>query len=267
MRISAVIENTSRCGLQVEHGLCLWIEACGRRFFFDLGQGCLFADNAKVMGIDPVGAEFVIISHGHYDHGGGIGKFLEINDHAPVYLHRKAFTDCYSLKEAGPKYIGLKKELQENPRIIPTEGVIEISKGLILFSGCEGHDFFSPANKRILKQVGGDLLVDDFAHEQSLIISEGNRRVLIAGCAHSGLLNIMRRAERILGESLTDAITGMHLTGVTDTAFITGFAAELSHHPCHYYTCHCTGHDAYQQLKSLLADQITYLSCGDILEL
>ncbi len=267
MRISAVAENVSRCGLPVEHGLSLWVEACGRRFFFDLGQGALFAENARAMGIDACEAEFAVISHGHYDHGGGIGKFLEINPKAPVYLHRNAFADCFSLKENGPKYIGLDKGLQGNPRLILTDGALEISEGLILFSGCEGNDFFSPANKRILKKVGGRLIRDDFEHEQSLIVSEGGRRVLLAGCAHSGLLNIIRRAEGIIGEPITDAVTGLHLTGVSDKSFIEGFARKLAKLSLRIHTCHCTGLDAYDRLKALLGGRIAYLSCGDCLEL
>lgn len=266
MKISVIVENTSSCGLPVEHGLCLWIEACGRKFFFDLGQSGLFADNAKMMGIDVNEAEYVIVSHGHYDHGGGIFTFLSINNHTPIILESRAFTDCYSIKNGKTKYIGLNKDLLNSDRLYYTSDDVSIlSEGLILFSGCKGHNFFSPANRRILKLIDGKMVCDDFLHEQSLIILDGKHRVLIAGCAHSGILNIMAKAEEIIGQPLTDVVSGMHLAGVEDADFIKGFASELKKHNCHYHTCHCTGEEAYLSLKEVLCNSIDYIRCGDVL--
>ena len=263
MRITSVIENTSSCGLPVEHGLCLWIEACGRKFFFDLGQSALFAENAVRLGIEVNRAEFAVVSHGHYDHGGGIKIFTELNSGAPIYLQRDAFGEYYSMKEHGPKYIGLSKDLVLNSRIISTQGVVAISEGIVVFDGCDGHDFFSPANKRILKKCGDCLCDDTFTHEQSMVITEGNNRILIAGCAHSGIINIMRRAERLIGKPVTHVIAGLHLVGVEDSSFIDCFGQELLCHNCEYYTCHCTGEYAYKRLSRVMGDRIHYLSCGD----
>ena len=246
MIVRVVIENTSTKGLPVEHGLSLWIEACGRRFFFDLGQGELFAENAAAMGLDVADAEFAIVSHGHYDHGGGIKTFLLQNKQSSVYLNVNALCGYYS-KSVSPKdsgaqnedsvrYIGLDSDLRFNGRIVLTDGVRELSEGLILFSGCTGREWFSPANDRILKMENGVLTKDDFLHEQSLVIWEGSRRVLVAGCAHSGILNIMAKAENILGEPLTDVIGGFHLAGVDDIDFMDNFARELMRRSCRYYT-------------------------------
>ena len=263
MLIKVVIENTSTHGLPTEHGLCLWVEACGRRFFFDLGQGALFAQNAASMGINPQEAELVVISHGHYDHGGGIPTFLSLNDTAPIYVHKKAFTEHYSLKDGGTRYIGLAQHLQGNDRIKPTDGVQSISDGITLFSGGSGSEFFSPANLRILKSANGKLVCDDFCHEQSLIIQENGCNMLLAGCAHSGILNIIAKAEAIIGEPITHVVAGMHLAGVTDHSFIEGLANALKAKNCTYYTCHCTGSEAYEQMKAIMCSQISYIATGD----
>ncbi|MDE7024972.1 MAG: MBL fold metallo-hydrolase [Paramuribaculum sp.] len=263
IKITAVVDNISNCGMSVEHGLCLWIEACKHRFFFDLGQSDLFAENAAKLGINVNEAEFAVISHGHYDHGGGIISFLKANNHVPVYIHKKAFGEYYSLKEDCHRYIGLHKSLYGNSRIVLIDGVKDISSGITVFEGCDGNDYFSPANRKILKKEPMGFKHDEFAHEQSVVISNGDKNILIAGCAHSGIVNIMRKAEAVTGKKLTHVISGMHLTGVSDEAFIDNLGKELLQHDCQYYTCHCTGESAYNKLKSCMGKRINYLSCGD----
>ena len=86
MKITALLENTaSDCCMMTEHGLSLYIEAQGKKILFDMGQTDLFYKNALTLGIDLAEVDIAILSHGHYDHGGGLEKFLEINKKAPVY--------------------------------------------------------------------------------------------------------------------------------------------------------------------------------------
>ena len=267
IRITAVIENNTDVGLPVEHGLALWIEADGKKFFFDLGQSSLFLDNARSLGIDVPEAQFAIISHGHYDHGGGIPAFLEANDHAPVYVCRRAFGEYFSTKENVSRYIGLDKRIEGNSRIVVNDDIVRLSDNLIIFRGCDGRKYFSPANSRILKMQDDKLVCDDFQHEQSLIIVDGPNRVLIAGCAHSGILNIKERAERLLGEQITHIVSGLHLMGVTDKTFVSSFGDALLQTGCICHTCHCTGLEAYDVLKAAMGDAISYLSCGNTIEI
>ena len=87
MKLTVLMENTTcREDLVCEHGLSLYIEANGQRILFDAGQTGAFADNAEKMGVDLTKIDLCILSHGHYDHGGGLKRFLEINDHAKVYI-------------------------------------------------------------------------------------------------------------------------------------------------------------------------------------
>ena len=100
MNLTVLLENTAcRDELVAEHGLSLYIEAGGKRILFDTGASPAFADNAEKLGIDLSQVDLCILSHGHYDHGGGIRRFLEINDHAPVYVSRHAFGDYYNADE------------------------------------------------------------------------------------------------------------------------------------------------------------------------
>ena len=102
MKITSLVENTSTVGMPVEHGLSLYIQLDnGRNILFDMGQRRLFAENAERLGLAIADIDMAIISHGHYDHGGGLRAFLEINDKAKVYIHNDAFQPHYSLKEDG----------------------------------------------------------------------------------------------------------------------------------------------------------------------
>ena len=107
MTITSLVENTSTVGLPVEHGLSLYIRLnSGKRILFDMGQGSLFADNAERLGLSIEDIDTVILSHGHYDHGGGLKTFVSINHRAKVHIHRNAFEPHYSLRENGLRYIG-----------------------------------------------------------------------------------------------------------------------------------------------------------------
>ena len=141
MEIIVLAENTTECNMPVEHGLSLYIEVCGKKILFDMGETELFSENAKKLGKDIGEVDTAIVSHGHYDHGGGLEKFLQINSKAKVYISRYAFEPHYN---ASGKYIGLKEELEKSSRLIFTNGVTNIDKGItqaaqglidILFTG------------------------------------------------------------------------------------------------------------------------------------
>lgn len=108
-----------------------------------------------------------------------------------------------------------------------------------------------------------------FCHEQSLLIEEKDNLILFAGCAHCGIVNILRRAEAVAGKAPTHVLAGMHLvkSGLNETeedAFIGTLADELMRYKhTKFYTMHCTGEDQYHTLKSLMNAQIDYLACGD----
>ena len=110
MKITALVENTTKEDLATEHGLSLYIETEKHTILFDSGQGELFAGNAEKLGKDLAGVDLMILSHGHYDHGGGLETFLKKNDRARVIMSSEAFGDYYNAKD---KYIGLDKSLKD----------------------------------------------------------------------------------------------------------------------------------------------------------
>lgn len=268
MKVTALVENSCSCGLDTEHGLSLYIEtAGGLRILFDMGQGPLFAKNASLLGKDLAAVDMAVISHGHYDHGGGLSHFLDLNSRAKVYLNRYAFDEHFSMKEDGLKYIGLNRTIPDNPkyrdRIVLCGDVCEPAPGLKLFT-CQGGPYPRPEGNSLL--FGPDACTrDDFRHEQNLIIEESGKAFLFAGCAHQGVENIVRMAEEVHGGPIGCVFAGMHLIKDAFNAEKLERLARnlLSADGCRYFTMHCTGQENYQFLKTVMHERLDCLSCGE----
>ncbi|MDJ8931259.1 MBL fold metallo-hydrolase [Clostridium perfringens] len=273
LRITTLVENTKISDeYENKHGLSFHIEIEKHNILFDLGPKNTFLTNAKKLNINLEEVDIVVISHGHNDHGGGLEEFLKINNKAKVYIHKDAFNEYYSMAGIFKKYIGLDKELKKNPRIILTEGDMKIDDELYLFSVVENRHKVSKFNKVLYKRVDGMYLEDDFVHEQSLIITEDNKNVLMGGCAHNDIRNIIDKAEVIIGKDLDYVISGFHIfnpsTGISESdLFINTLGDNLNKRNTKFYTCHCTGMRAFKMLEEKLQDKIEYISTGQVLNI
>lgn len=254
MKIVSLLENTSSVQeLECEHGLSLYIEAANLKILFDMGQSDLFYKNALKLGIDLQKVDIAILSHGHYDHGGGLSKFLEINSTATVYAAKDAFLPYYN---GSQKYIGLDSSLKNHSRI----KLISKSEQITSFASlsfCKDEDIhfdINPFGLSTLTEKG--LVPDSFSHELYLMIEENNKRILFSGCAHRGILNI------ISSFSPDYFIGGFHLSKIANPNELLPYALELDKSKTIYYTCHCTGKEQYEIMKSRMK-RLQYLSTGN----
>ncbi len=254
MKITALTENISHSSrISAEHGLSLYIETQKHNILFDMGQTSLFAENAEKLGIDLTKVDIAVLSHGHYDHGGGLGRFLEINKTAPVYISRYAFGDYYNGTE---KYIGLDKTLQNEERLIFVDEKLEIDDELSLYSCNNKVRNHYLGSFGLNMKCNGEFMPDDFKHEQYLLINEDNKRVLISGCSHKGIMDIVEWFE-------PDALVGgFHYTKLNLDEKLAGYAAKLASHNMTYFTCHCTGIEQYEFMKKYMP-QLNYIACGE----
>ncbi len=273
MRIINLVENTegsSGCG--VEHGLCFYIETEKHKLLMDTGQTDLLIGNAERLGIDLTLVDTVVLSHGHYDHGGGIMPFAQINPTAKIYVPAAAFGEYYSVNKAGePHYIGLAEEIKELPQVVKVtaeDGIFQIDDELSLFSGIGNEHPIPSANRRLKKKADGELVQDDFAHEQCLVIKEGVKSILLSGCAHHGILNILDRYIALYGKEPDIVISGFHMmrkNGYSDEDInmIIDTALALRQYKTVFYTGHCTGLEPYNAMKKLMGSQLHYVHSGD----
>jgi 7,8-dihydropterin-6-yl-methyl-4-(beta-D-ribofuranosyl)aminobenzene 5'-phosphate synthase len=136
MIIKVLMENTTiDNNFLTEHGLSLYIETKAHKIFFDTGQSGGFLENAKKLGVAISEVDTVFISHGHYDHTGGLVAFFEMNQHAKVYVSAEGFSDLYSKKDEGNLvYIGMDKRLENHKQIIQVEDDGMIDEELEIFT-------------------------------------------------------------------------------------------------------------------------------------
>lgn len=258
MTITSLLENTAaRAGIAAEHGLSLYVETTTRRILFDMGQTDLFARNAEALGIDLSRVDLAILSHGHYDHGGGLAAFLEINQTAPVYLTEAAFLPHYNGTQ---KYIGLDTSLGDHPRLRVVSGDLSLGDGLTLLTPNGRTRNHSLGAFGLTERVGDVFIPDDFRHEQYLLIeeslSEGSNRVLISGCSHAGILDIV---EWFSPDVL---VGGFHVSKMALGEELTALGEALAAHSTDYYTCHCTGEAQYAFMGKYMP-RLRYLACGE----
>lgn len=253
MRITALTENTAKSEeFGAEHGLSLYLETKGYHILFDMGQTALFEQNAAHCGINLKDVDIAVLSHGHYDHGGGLKRFLEINDHAPVYANRCVFEPHYN---AQGEYIGLDPSLQGNSRLILTEDAFRIDEGITLYSCNDIEKPFPIDSGGLSMMQEGRLIDDDFRHEQVLLVEEEGKRILISGCSHKGVLNYVAwfRPDVLIG--------GFHFMKLACDDTLRGCAEALNRRSTEYYTCHCTGLEQYAYMKRFM-NRLHYLSAG-----
>lgn len=258
MKVITLFENnTISKEYRKGHGLSLYIETSGHKILFDMGKDDAFEKNANKLGVKLEDVDTAIISHGHYDHGKGLGTFLELNKKAKVYIGKGAF-DNHLTKLLGfiKLDLGLKKDLQNSDRLVFIDDMVKIDDELIIFSNVKGSKLVPKGNNRLLKEYGdGSIKADDFEHEINLLVNENDRYSLFCGCAHRGIINIIDRAKEITGKDMKTVIGGFHLMGMdVNNADSKEFLNELSKNLLNnnsgtYYTCHCTSEEIYKYLK------------------
>lgn len=267
MRITVLAENTAGCdGVVAEHGLALFIEAAGHTYLCDGGQSPALLQNAAALKKDLSAVEMAVLSHGHYDHSTGISALAKTYPLIPFAVREEAGGAYYH----GERYIGVEPGLLSLPgaRRIADTGRTALSDTLSVFSGF-GDTFPRPfANEGLTVRDEQGERPDDFCHEQAAVVCEGDRRVLISGCAHSGILNILARFSALYGGAPDAVFSGFHTAKPTpytaaEVAAIKALARELQKTDTVFYTGHCTGNEAFSLMKPLLGDRLVPLRCGD----
>jgi len=266
MHLVTLVENTTmREDLIAQHGLSLYMVCHGKHILFDMGQDDIFFHNAKKLGVDISNIDYAILSHGHYDHCGGLSTFLQHNSRAPIYLGSGSDKPFYSERPKKYRYIGLDdKILEENAeRLRWVHESLDVSYGIHLISGFDMDESRPKGNRGLYIKEKSDYLPDPFAHEILCIIEEPDGITLVTGCGHSGIINMVASAKRYLPDVPVKAVIGgFHLIGESRQE-IERIAGKLLELGCgRVITGHCTGEDAAHIMEEVLGDRLDRLHTG-----
>lgn len=278
MEITCLLENkTTDPQLAPAHGLSFFIRTRTRSILFDMGPDNKFADNARRLGVDLAKTDMAVLSHGHYDHGGGIPQFQKINANAEIIMTQGAIDGRYYARylDYDPRYIGLDTGAIDKSRCRFIDSDLAVSKDLTIITGFSKKGFIPQGNSTLLRQQeDGQLIEDEFSHELALLIVENSTSVLFTGCAHSGMGNMIDTVLTRTGlDHIDHVIGGFHLynrvTRITEPdSRLDILVNELSSYGgTTYYTGHCTGPDAPDYMSRKMARPINVFATGTRIEI
>ena len=268
MRIVNLIENTPGMeGCVYEHGLSFYIETKKHKLLVDTGASNKFLENANILGIDLQKIDTVILSHGHYDHAGGLPAFAKINTHAKIYMQKNAVGAYYHQYDTGDKYIGIDGRIAQLPQVVFVEENLFIDEELEIFSNVKGRTMWPKGNQELVEKRPKGNVQDTFRHEQYLVISQENKKYLLSGCAHNGVINILDKYQELYHGEPDMMISGFHMmkkSGYTmeDEVNMQETAKKLMDTKTKFYTGHCTGEYPYAVMKEILGEQLQYCRSG-----
>lgn len=272
MKVSVLNENTAgKRGFLAEHGLSLLIEQGDRRYLFDTGQTDVFLHNAKKLGESLDGLDGIILSHGHFDHCGGLEYLKERGPLPHVYVRRQAFFDKQARNPDGKtcRIIGIpwKRELLLGAEVL-TEDRQEIAPGIwVLGNVPYTVDFETRPDQFVIKK-GEERIPDYMEDEQLLVIDTQKGLCVFAGCCHAGIINCLSYVKSAFpGKKIFGVLAGMHLSSAGKERIektietLKGFRIPV------LMPVHCTGIYAIGRMKEELGENCVILETGKSFEL
>jgi 7,8-dihydropterin-6-yl-methyl-4-(beta-D-ribofuranosyl)aminobenzene 5'-phosphate synthase len=271
--INVVVDNTASDPklYHSEHGLSYWIEYEGHHILFDTGAGDAIMPNLKALGLDPRKLDAVVISHGHYDHIGGLAQILMARKAAkletPVFISPNAFRSHLAKKEAGMQEVGSPLEAhnyeQMGAKFHYVEGKARLWPGCMAICPIPRvTDFENPA-PNLFAQSGGKFMPDEMPDDLAMIMRGVKGVSVVSGCAHSGTINILMEAKKAIGKEPAFFIGGTHLDKVGEEQRIETLAELTRWSQLTVASGHCTGFDMGVRLSHALGDRYIALTAGE----
>jgi 7,8-dihydropterin-6-yl-methyl-4-(beta-D-ribofuranosyl)aminobenzene 5'-phosphate synthase len=274
VKIVTLIEDTAQGnGLLSEHGISFWLEFGEHKILFDTGQSSIILRNAEILGINLAQTDAIVISHGHYDHTGGLEPVLNIATKAKVYVHPAAIDKKYHYAGTSSRSVGItggsKKVLAahaDKNQVVWTQSPTEIVPGLFVTGQIprtnnfevEEQDFF-------MDQQGTE--PDELSDDQALYFNTPDGLVVIFGCAHAGIINSLDHITKTSGVANVHTIMGgFHLVG-SGKAKISKVIDNLERFGVRSISPgHCTGSEAAMEFRKQYPKHCFMCSVGTVRE-
>lgn len=269
MKATVLIDNIAKDKLKGEWGLSIFIEHEDKKILLDTGASSIFLSNAKSLGIPLSKVDYAVLSHAHYDHADGMDSFFNENSKAKFYLSSECKENCYGKRWIFSKYIGIKKGVMEKykDRIVYVKGDKVLSPGVSLVCHkTKGLEARAKADGLCIKE-GGKLKLDNFAHEQSLVIDTNKGLVIFNSCCHGGADTIITEVQKSYpNKKIYALVGGFHLYRASENEVISLADRIKKTGIERIYTGHCTGKKAFDILKRELGDKAQQLYVGLVIE-
>lgn len=262
MRIITLIENlVYKQGLVAEHGLSLYIETSNKKILFDTGQSGLFMQNAIKLGINIEEIDTVILSHGHYDHTGGLYPFLEKNSKAIVYSKREIFVPKY---HGQSRFIGtILDENRLKKRIIYVDTITEIDTNVFIMPEITIYHQVDTHFRELSIKQDNELKPDEFDDELFLTIRQNEQIHIITACSHRGITNICKTAAGYFKLPVGLILGGFHTKECTAEQYthIMDYFRQVK--PKSIRVCHCTGIEKFAKMRAECDIHVFYNFTGE----
>lgn len=201
--------------LTAEHGLSFLVETGGKKILFDCSAGKAARKNAEKMHVSLKDVEYVILSHSHYDHAGGYPDMATHGVRAPLVTGPRFFEEKYA--RDGEKYTylgcGFGQEFLEKKGIrhLVCEGMLKLFEGCYVAGGFERKYAFEKPPARFVRQTAAGMVEDDFPDEVCLVIEDPKGLIIIVGCSHPGILNMIEGVRERFEKPVYAVFGGSHL--------------------------------------------------------
>lgn len=265
MKIVTLIENlVYQQGLVAEHGLSIYIETENRKIIFDTGQSGLFLQNAEKLGIKVEDVDSLVLSHGHYDHTGGLYPFLEKNSKAKVYAKSSIFTPKYSGKN---RFIGTPENAERlNNRMVYVDSITEIAENVFIMPDIPIADSTDTHFEGMYQKTGNEFVPDEFDDELFLVLKQNEQINIITACSHRGITNICTAATEHFKLPVGLILGGFHTKNCTIQQYVEIKFYFRQLRPQSIGVCHCTGVEKYADLRHECEAHVFYNITGNVLE-
>lgn len=275
LKITILAENSVIVPFDVigEHGFSAFVETEDFSFLFDTGQGKALVNNATSLKKDLSSIKFLYLSHGHYDHTGGMADLLKIKSPLDVYAHPDMFSERYWFKDGVQKYIGVQfpraylESLGSN--FVFHKDFREIEHNIFSSGEVERNTPFEKIDAEMkVKNENGELVQDQIWDDYSMAIKTSKGLVVILGCAHAGIVNILNHFIKQTGEKEIYAVLGgTHLGFANDKQIDETIKVLDKYNIQKLGVSHCTGLSVSAKLFNKLKERFFFASVGATLEI
>jgi 7,8-dihydropterin-6-yl-methyl-4-(beta-D-ribofuranosyl)aminobenzene 5'-phosphate synthase len=274
-RLTVLCENSVSKSVQAigEHGFSCFIETDAGAYLFDTGQGLGLLHNADLLNISLNDLKGVILSHGHFDHTGGLRQVLSRTGSLPVYGHPELFRERFWVGKFEQRANGIpfsRVQLETDGACFDLSADFrEISPGIWLTGEVPRRTDFEQVDSALhYRDKTGELRHDQIEDDCSVVVESAKGLILLLGCAHAGLANILHHVVDVMGENRIYAVLGgMHLGPVSDEQFEQTVGVLKRYNVSKIGVGHCTGQRRSADLYAQFPTETTFLSVGSVLSM